>query len=409
MDFDLTDEQRLLSESVTRFVAERYGFEERLRILKAPEGWSREIWKEMADLGLLGIPFAEEDGGFGAGGVETMLVMDALGRGLSLEPYLSTVILAGGALRLAGTRKQKDQRIAGIIAGERILALAHSEPRSLRHSLEARGTVARRQGDNWHLDGEKIAVLHGASADEFVLSARTDLGTTLFLVAGDAPGLRRQAQRGYDGIPIASLSLDAVKLGDEALLGVEGAGAVILERLFEEANAALAAEAVGVMADTLDLTTDYLKTRQQFGVPIGSFQALQHRAVDMLIELELARSMAMLAALSLDASPEERRRNIAAAKIQIGRSGRFIGQQAVQMHGAIGITAEYKVGHAFKRLTAIDALFGDADHHVDALADAGGLVRVEAEGLTAAERSGAGSAVDGARPMLQPAGEGGGL
>ena len=160
----------------------------------------------------------------------------------------------------------------------------------------------------------------------------------------------------------------------DALLGAEGAGATILPALFEEANAALAAEAVGAMADTLDLTTDYLKTRQQFGVSIGSFQALQHRAVDMLIQLELSRSMATLAALSLTAEPEERRRNIAAAKVQIGRAGRFIGQQAVQMHGAIGITAEYKVGHAFKRLTAIDALFGDADHHVDALADAGGLV-----------------------------------
>ena len=373
MDFDLTDEQRLLSDSVIRFVADRYSFEERLKIMKEPEGWSRAVWGEMAELGLLGMPFSEEDGGFGAGGVETMLVMEALGRGLVVEPYLSTVILAGGALRLAGSATQKEARIPAIVTGERIMALAHSEPGALRHTLEAR-TTATRDGDGWRIDGAKVAVLHGASADELVVSARADAGTSLFLVPGDASGVRRVSQRGYDGVPVASITFDGVTVDVDALLGAEGAGATILPALFEEANAALAAEAVGAMADTLDLTTDYLKTRQQFGVSIGSFQALQHRAVDMLIQLELSRSMATLAALSLTAEPEERRRNIAAAKVQIGRAGRFIGQQAVQMHGAIGITAEYKVGHAFKRLTAIDALFGDADHHVDALADAGGLV-----------------------------------
>lgn len=374
MDFDLTDEQRLLSESVLRFVADRYGFEERLKIMKEPEGWSRAVWGEMADLGLLGMPFSEEDGGFGAGGVETMLVMEALGRGLVVEPYLSTVILAGGALRLAGSAEQKSARIPAIVAGEKIMAFAHVEPDAPRHLLEARGTVATKAEGGWRIDGAKIAVLHGASADELVVTARTDRGTALFLVPGDAPGVRRVARRGYDGVPIASVSFDGVSVGADALLGEEGAGASLLSALIEQANAALSAEAVGVMADTLDLTTEYLKTRQQFGVTIGSFQALQHRAVDMLIQLELARSMATLAALSLTADPEERRRNIAAAKVQIGRSGRFIGQQAVQMHGAIGITAEYKVGHAFKRLTAIDAMFGDADHHVDALAEAGGLL-----------------------------------
>jgi len=373
MNFDLTDEQRLLSESVTRFVADRYGFEERLRIMKEPEGWSRALWGEMADLGLLGMPFAEEDGGFGAGGVETMLVMEALGRGLVVEPYLATVILAGGALRLAGSAVQKAARIPAIVSGERIMALAHSEPASLRHTLEVR-TTATRDGEGWRIDGAKVAVLHGASADELVVTARTEAGTSLFLVPGNAPGVRRTARRGYDGVPVAAVAFDGVVVGADALLGADGAGAAILPAVFEEANAALAAEAVGAMADTLDLTTDYLKTRQQFGVAIGSFQALQHRAVDMLIQLELARSMATLAALSLTAEPEERRRNVAAAKVQVGRAGRFVGQQAVQMHGAIGITAEYKVGHAFKRLTAIDALFGDADHHVDALAEAGGLV-----------------------------------
>jgi alkylation response protein AidB-like acyl-CoA dehydrogenase len=372
MDFDLSDEQRLLGESVTRFVAERCDFESRLRSMREPEGWSREAWGEMAELGLLALPFAEEDGGFGGGGVETMIVMEALGRGLSIEPYLATVILAGGALRRAGTAAQKSSRVPAIAAGELVMALAHQEPDAPRHSLSAAATAHRTAG-GWELNGNKIAVIHGANAGELVVSATSAGGLSLFLVPASAAGVQVKAQRGYDGVPIATLSLEDVEVPADVLLGDEGAGAAILERLFEEANAAMAAEAVGIMADTVELTTEYLKTRFQFGVPIGSFQGLQHRSVDMLIQLELARSMAILAALSLDQPDEIRRRNVAAAKVQIGRSGRFIGQQAVQLHGAIGITAEYKVGHAFKRLTAIDALFGDADHHLDMLAEIGGL------------------------------------
>lgn len=374
MDFELTDEQRLLAESVNRFVTERYDFETRLHALRQKQGWSREVWQSLAELGVCAMPFAEEDGGFGGGGVETMLVMEALGKGLLVEPYLATVILAGGALRRAGSAEQKAERIAAIAGGERLMALAHSEADMPRHCLDVKATQARRDGDDWVLNGGKIAVIHGDCADELVVSAATAEGLSLFLVSANAPGVRIVGAPGYDGMRIATAAFDSVRVGPGALLGAAGEGAAILEAVFEEANAALAAEAVGIMSDTFDLTVEYLKTRQQFGVPIGSFQALQHRAVDMLIQLELARSMAVLAALSLDAVPEERRRNIAAAKAQIGRSGRFIGQQAVQLHGAIGITAEYKVGHAFKRLIAIDALFGDADHHIDVLADAGGLV-----------------------------------
>ena len=372
MDFDYSDEQRLLGESVARFVADRYDFEARLKAMGAPGGWSREAWRELAELGLLALPFAEEDGGFGGGGVETMVVMEALGRGLVLEPYLATVVLAGGVLRHAADAAQRAARIPGLIAGDRLMALAHQEPDAPRHALTA-ATRAHRSGDGWIVSGRKLAVLHGADADELIVSAATAAGLSLFFVPTDAPGVGRRARNGYDGLPVAELDLDRVKLPGDALIGVDGLGAETLERVFEEANAALAAEAVGIMADTLELTTDYLKTRVQFGVPIGSFQALQHRAVDMLIELELARSMAILAAVSLDQTAETRRRNIAAAKAQIGRAGRYIGQQAVQLHGAIGITAEYKVGHAFKRLTAIDALFGNADHHLDMLAAAGGL------------------------------------
>lgn len=372
MDFDHSDEQRLLAETVGRFVVERCDFESRLKTLATPEGWSRHAWHEMAELGLLALPFAEADGGFGGGGVETMIVMEALGRGLVLEPYLATVVLGGGVLRRAASAEQRARRLPDLIAGAHIMALAHQEPRAPRHGL-AVTTRAHRTGPDWVLSGRKIAVLHGAAADEIVVSAATAAGLSLFLVPTDAAGVSRRAQRGYDGVPVAEIVLDRVKMPADALVGIEGLGGEILTEVFEEANAALAAEAVGIMADTLDVTVEYLKTRNQFGVPIGSFQALQHRTVDMLMQVELARSMAILAALSLDQPAEQRRRNIAAAKVQIGRAGRFIGQQAVQLHGAIGITAEYKVGHAFKRLTAIDALFGDADHHLDMLTEVGGL------------------------------------
>ena len=374
MNFDLTDEQRMLAEMLTSFVADRYGFEQRLAAMGEPDGFSRACWQELAELGVLGLPFDEADGGLGGAGIETMVVMEALGRGLVLEPFLATVILAGGALRIAGSPEQKTARIGAVIAGARIMALAHSEPHGSRHTVERIATRAEPAGAGWHLRGAKTAVIAGATADEFVVSAATDAGVSLFLVDRDLPGVVVTPRCGYDGVALADLSFDGVVLAGDALLGAAGQGPAILTELFEQANAALCAEAVGVMADILAATTDYLKTRTQFGVAIGSFQALQHRAVDMLMQVELARSMAILAALSLDRAPEERALNIAAAKAKIGQAGRFVGQQAVQLHGAIGLTEEYKVGHAFKRLTAIDALFGDADHHLDMIAEAGGLI-----------------------------------
>jgi alkylation response protein AidB-like acyl-CoA dehydrogenase len=376
MNFDLNDEQRLLAESVNRFIAEQYGFDERNKGMRGSQGWRPEIWRQMAELGLLGLPFSEEDGGFAGGGVETMLVMEALGRGLVVEPYLSTIIIAGAALRQAATPAQKAARIPAIIEGAYLMSLAHAEPHAPRHTLDLQASIAAANGSGWLLTAKKIAVLHGDSANEFIVSAKTAAGISLFLVPADAAGVSRHDARGYDGHRLAVVNFESVQLPADALLGPDGGGAKILDAVFDEANAALAAEAVGVMADTLDLTTEYLKTRNQFGVPIGSFQALQHRAVDMLMHVELSRSMATLAALSLDRDPEERRRNIAAAKIQVGKAGRLVGQEAVQLHGAIGVTAEYKVGHAFKRLTAIDAQFGDADHHLDILAEAGGLISI---------------------------------
>jgi alkylation response protein AidB-like acyl-CoA dehydrogenase len=372
MDFQLSDEQRLLSEMIGGYVADRYGFEARAHAMREPDGFARAVWGELAELGLMGVPFAEADGGFGGGGVEMMLVMEALGRGLVVEPYLATVVLAGGVLRRAASAEQRG-RIAEIVAGSRIMALAHQEADGPRHTVDALRTTAAPRGDGWVLTGEKVAVIAGAAADELIVSARSGDGVALFLVAPGAPGVSVQRRQGFDGTALADVRLDHVELPAGALLGRAGQGAEVLARVFEEANAALCAEAVGVMSDMVDMTTEYLKTRKQFGVAIGSFQALQHRAVEMLMQAELARSMAILAAVSLERPTEERWRNIAAAKAKVAAAGRFVGQQAVQLHGAIGLTAEYKIGHGFKRLTAIELLFGDADHHVDALAEAGGL------------------------------------
>ena len=374
MDFELSDEQKMLEETVTRFVAETYDFQKLEHALKTANGWSRDAYAGLAEMGLLALPFAEEDGGFGGGGVEMMVVMEAIGRGLMVEPYFATVVLAGGVLRHGASAEQRAEIVPGLIAGRHISALAHNERGLARHTLDAKLGAAR-SDSGWVLDGEKIAVLHGQSADTLIVSARTENGVSLFLVDARAPGVVIEPARGYDGVPVARVRFSGVAVLLGALIGKEAQGAAILERVFEEATAALIAEAVGAMAATFDVTLDYLKTRQQFGVAIGSFQALQHRAVEMLMQLELARSMAILAALSGDVDADQRSRNISAAKAQIGKSGRIIGQEAVQMHGAIGITAEYKVGHAFKRLTAIDALLGDRDWHLARLAEKRGLYR----------------------------------
>ena len=373
MDFALSDEQRMLSESLTRFIAERYDFHQRLNFMAQPEGFSRVIWGELAELGVLALPFSEDDGGFAGGGVETMVVMEVLGRGLVVEPYLATVVLAGGALRLAASNEQKARRIAGIGAGDYIIALAHHERDGLRHTTAYFRTRAEPVAGGWRLDGAKTAVMAGAVADELVVSAITPNGVSLFLVERAAAGVKVTDSVGYDGVKAADISFTNVHVTAKALLGEDGQGDAILTCLFEEANAALCAEAVGIMEDVLHSTIDYLKTRTQFGVAIGTFQALQHRCVDMLMQVELARSMAILAALSLTRDSEARRLDIAAAKVQVCRAARLVGQEAIQMHGAIGLTMELKVGHAFKRLTAISAMFGDVDHHLEAIADAGGL------------------------------------
>jgi pimeloyl-CoA dehydrogenase small subunit len=377
MDFDLSEEQRLLQESLGRLFADRYAFEQRKAYGQGADGWSRELWAHYAGLGLLGLPFPERHGGSDGGAVETMLVMEAFGRALALEPYFATVVLGGGLLRAGGSEAVCAELAPKIAAGGLTLAFAHVERHS-RWDLADVATRAVRNGGGWALDGDKSVVLHGDSADKLAVTARVAggqrdrSGIGVFLVDADAAGVARRGFPTQDGLRAAEVALNGVHVGADMVLGEPGEALPLVERVVDEAIAALCAEAVGAMSVMHELTVDYLKTRRQFGREIGSFQVLQHRAVDMLMALEQARSMAMFAAMmAAETDAFERRSAISAAKAQIGRSGKFIGQQAIQLHGGIGMTIEYKVGHYFKRMTMIDAMFGDADHHLRELARRG--------------------------------------
>jgi pimeloyl-CoA dehydrogenase small subunit len=380
MDFEFTEEQRLLKDSVERLLSDRYDFEQRKGYMKEPHGFGRALWRQYAELGLVGLPFDEEHGGSGGGPVETMIVAEAFGRALALEPYLATVVLGGGFLRHAGNHEQRGSILPKVADGSLLLAFAHTE-RQARYDLFDVGATARRDGAGYILDGEKSVVLSGDAADKLIVSARVAgnrrdrNGIALFIVDAGAPGVTRRDYATIDGLRATDVSLAQVKVGPEGVLGEAGAALPLIERVVDEAIAALCAEAVGAMTAMHELTVDYLRTRRQFGVPIGNFQVLQHRAVDMFVALEQARSMAMLATMMAgEPDAAERRKAIAAAKVQIGRSGRVVGQGAIQLHGGIGMTMEYKVGHYFKRVTAIDTTFGDADHHLGALARTDGLV-----------------------------------
>jgi alkylation response protein AidB-like acyl-CoA dehydrogenase len=306
--------------------------------------------------------------------------MEAFGRALALEPFFATVVLAGGLLRLGADEAMRAALVPKIVAGNLVLAFAHAERQS-RYDLADVATSARRDGADHILDGAKSLVIHGDGADKLIVSARLAGarrdrdGIGLFVVDADAAGISRRGYPTVDGLRAAEVTLSGVRAGPNHVLGEPGKAFPLIAQVVDAAIAALAAEAVGAMAAMHEMTVEYLKTRKQFGVPIGNFQVLQHRSAEMLIALEEARSMAFFATMMAEeADPTERRRAIAAAKVQIGRSGRFVGQQAIQLHGGIGMTMEYKVGHYFKRVTMIDAMFGDADHHLAELARLGGLI-----------------------------------
>ena len=364
MDFEYTEEQRLLSETLRRFLATGYNFDARAKILASPAGWSADVWAALAEMGVLGVPFASEHGGYGGTTVDMMVVMEALGEALVVEPYVATVGLGGQFIARAGTKAQQDAVLPPLIEGKTKMAFAHTE-RGARYELGRVDTRARATGDGFTLDGEKCVVLHGSAADLLVVSARTDDGVTLFLVPRDARGLTVTDARGVDGQRVAETRLSGVTVGRDAALGTIGQALPLIEDVVDYATVLVCAEAVGAIKHAYDATLDYLKTRRQFGVPIGTFQALQHRMVDILISYEQARSIATLACVKIDGDDRaERRRIVSAAKIKIADAARHVSQESVQLHGGMGMTEELKVSHTFRRLTMIAQQFGDADHHL---------------------------------------------
>ena len=380
MDFDLSEEQRLLKESVDGLLGSSYDFDARKKYAKEKGGWSKAVWSKLAEQGLLGLPFSEDDGGFGAGAVETMIVMEALGKALVLEPYLATVVIGGGFLRRGGSAEQKAAHIPGIIDGSKTFAFAQLEKNS-RYDLNDVSTSAKKKGETYVIDGEKFVVLNGETADTLIVTARTKggqrdaTGIGVFLVPGNAKGVTKKAYPTQDGLHAADISFTGVEVGADAAIGNPENALPLIERVVDDARTAMCAEAVGIMDESLKTTVEYLKTRTQFGVPIGSFQTLQHRAADMFVAVEQARSMSMFATMASDFDDaKERATAIAAAKVQIGKSGKFVGQQSIQLHGGIGMTQEARIGHYFKRLTMIENSFGDTDYHLRRVTNSGGLV-----------------------------------
>ncbi|MDB5616977.1 pimeloyl-CoA dehydrogenase small subunit [Tardiphaga sp.] len=379
MDFDLSEEQRLLKDSVDGLLKASYDFDQRKKYRAEKGGWSKSLWNKLAEQGLLGLPFTEEEGGFGAGAVETMIVMESLGKALVVEPYLATVVLGGGFLRRGGSAAQKEAYIPSIIDGSKTLAFAQLEKNS-RYDLGDVSTSAKKNGDGWVIDGEKFVVLNGENADTLIVSARTSggqrdrNGVGLFLVPANAKGVSIKGYPTQDGLHAADITFTSVEVGADAAIGDPAGALPLIETVVDDARIALCAEAVGEMDESLKSTVEYMKTRTQFGVAIGTFQVLQHRAADMFVAVEQARSMAMFATMASDfENAAERAKAVSAAKVQIGKSLKFVGEQAIQLHGGVGMTMEYKIGHYFKRLTMIESTFGDTDYHLRRVTDAGGL------------------------------------
>jgi alkylation response protein AidB-like acyl-CoA dehydrogenase len=388
MDFEFKEEQLQLADALKRWIARDYSFEARRKIVASTAGVSEQAWSTLAELGLTALPVPEQQGGFAGNAVDMFVVMQELGRGLVVEPYFATV-LGAEFLRLGGGHGALLERVA---TGELKLACALGERQS-RYDMRDIATRAERDGDGWRLSGEKKVVLHGAQAGLLVVSARSagaqrdqrdPDGITLFAVPRDAAGVHVTEYRMLDGQRAADVRFDGVRLGGEAVIGQPGAGWTILEAALDYGAGLLCAEAVGAMDALFAATLEYLKTRQQFGVAIGKFQALQHRMADMYIHLEQARSMAMLAAVRLGSGDaDERRKAVSAAKYRVGQAARFVGQQAVQLHGGMGVTDELPAAHYFKRLTTIALTLGDADHHLARFMAQPGFSGLDAEGAAA--------------------------
>lgn len=369
MDFALTEEQGMLQDSVSRFIDNDYDFEKRQKIAESEAGYSAELWGTFAELGWTSVPFAEEDGGFGGGPIELMLMMEQFGRGLVVEPFLANVVLAGGVLRRVADAEQKTQWLSPIIDGSRQAAFAFAEPQS-RHVLADVKTTAVESDDGYRLNGKKALVINGGRADFIIVVARSsgdqkdESGLSLFVVDAAAQGVSRHSYPMVDGHQAAEITLQDVLVPATACLGEAGNAFATIQSVIDEATLAVCAEASGIMQAMLSRTLEYAKNRVQFGVPIGSFQALQHRMVDMLMACEQTRSLLLWAAMVNSEGGADAARSISALKYLIGTSGRKVGQEAVQIHGGMGVSWEVDVAHYFKRLTAIEILFGNADFHL---------------------------------------------
>jgi pimeloyl-CoA dehydrogenase small subunit len=367
MDFSFTEEQTLLRDTVARFLADHYDFETFKKVSRGEPGWRPAVWKQFAELGLLGASLPEEFGGLGGGALETMIAMEEFGRALVVEPFVPTVVIGGGLLRHGGSQAQKQEWLPRIANGETVMAFAFAEAGG-RFNLSDLTTTAKKQGAGYVLSGQKTVVLGGPWADTLIVTARIaggrrdDKGVGIFLVDRKVNGIAARDYPTMDGLHASEIAFENVEVPGSGLISDDGLK--LVEQATDEAIAAHAAEAVGAMRVLLDATVEYSRTRKQFGVPIGKFQVLQHRMVDMFINAEQSASIALMVTLKLGESEAERKKAASASKVQIGRAGRFVGQQAVQIHGGMGMTDELNVGHYFKRLTMLDALYGNVDHHL---------------------------------------------
>jgi len=373
MDFNFTEEQGMIRDSLSRLIREQYDFDTRRKVVASKEGWSPAMWAQFAELGLLMAPFSEEDGGLGGGPIDAMVVMEEFGKGLVVEPYLPSVVCGGGFLK-RGSDAQKAEHLAGVMSGEQIFAFAYAEPRG-RYNLADLETTAKKDGSGFSINGHKAVVVGAPWATHFIVTARTSggrrdaKGVTVFVVAKDAKGVSTRDYPTVDGRRASEVYFENVSVSADAVVGEVDNGLPLVELVTDEAIAALCAEACGAMKVAHEMTVEYSRNRKQFGTAIGKFQVLQHRMVDMFMEHEQSVSMTYMATLKVDEDKVTRKKAASAAKVRIGQAGRFVGQQAIQIHGGMGMTDELAVGHYFKRLTMIDAEFGNVDHHLKRYTD----------------------------------------
>ena len=377
MDFELNEIQTMLADSIEKFIVNDYDFETRQKYAGNDLGYSKDVWQTFAELGWTAVPFSEDDGGFDGGPVEMMVVMERLGRGLVVEPYLANVVLAGGVLKRAAGEKQKADWLQAMMAGELQTTVAFVE-RQARYEVNNVATTATKDGDSWVINGAKGYVLNGDNAELLIIPARTSGeqsdrdGITLFGVAANSDGVAIRGYETVDGNRAAEISLKNVSVSADHVIGEVGEGYAALSGAISDATLAVCAEAVGIMTAMTEKTIEYAKSRVQFGVPISSFQALQHRMVEMYTACEQSRSLMMWAAMAIADDNEDSARAIHSLKYQIGVAGTRVGEEAVQIHGGMGVVWDLDVPHYFKRLTAINILFGNADWHLDQLATASG-------------------------------------